>query len=370
MRKIICILLIISSVLTLFACVYEYPAVQSTEEEKRTVLSIDTDIEDYDVPYEVYRAVFLTLKPSIDNGDDNVWTNPDTKDSVRELAHSAVKEKIAEIYAAFYLAKKNGIIDPYSDDVERKIDEYIKIGVEGGIIDGADIVGHGGDYDKYLAALKEINLNYNAHVLMYRYRIVMSEIYKYYLGESDEVLGENHLGSNLNFTKDDVKAFYNSDECVRLIPAYIEAKYSNSLDRATTVRDGILARKDQGETAVKNYINSQLLTDPYGMDCGLIIGRYSLERGVYRALTDSAFELSENGVSEIVEVKAEQVGYYVLYKAQKSESNFENYYSDILTVYLNNSVGELYDAAYNTVLSSLSDTDYIKGLDFSTIRMP
>jgi hypothetical protein len=369
MKKLLSIILIISALFSLTSCFYRYPAIESTEEEKRTVMYIETDIENYYVPYELYRAVFLRLKSQIDGGNDAVWSDPQKSIEYKEIAHAAVTKKIAEIYTAFYVAEKHGIIDPYSDAVERKIDEYIKIGVEGGVMDKESINGFGGDYDKYLASLKEIGLNYNAHVLMYRYRIVMSEIYKHYLGESDEILNQNHVGSNLEFTKDDVKAFYNSDECVRLIPAYIEAKYSNSLSRAENIRQGIITKSQAGEVAVRNYINSQLLTDPYGMECGLIIGKHSLERDIYDVLTEKAFLLGVGDVSDIITVTADEVGYYVLYRAEKSENNFNTYYDDILTVYLNNCVGQIIDTAYLTALDSVKDTDYIKGLDFANIKM-
>ncbi len=370
MKKIICVLLIISSLLALHSCVYQYPAKESTEEEKRTVLTIDTDIGIYKVPFEVYRAIFLTVKPSIDGGNESVWNDAETAATYKERAHSTVKEKIAEIYTAFYLAKKNGIIDPYSDDVERRIDEYIKIGVEGGVIDGENIAGYGGDYDKYLDALRAINLNYNAHVLFYRYRIVMSEIYKYYLGENDDILGKEHVGGNLQFTKSDVEAFYNSDECIRVLPAYIQAKYANSLERAEKIRIGITEIADNGEAAVSYYINSQLITDPESLECGLVMGRYSLEKGVYKNLTEKAFALSVGDVSEVIRVEADEIGYYVLYGAEKSKDNFESYYDDIVTVYLNNCVGQIYDSSYSIILSLLADTDYIKNLDFNEIRMP
>ena len=66
---------IIASIsLSLVSCGEKYEPVESTAEEKRTVMTISYDGEKYKVPYELYRAFFLQLKPVVDGGNADVWT--------------------------------------------------------------------------------------------------------------------------------------------------------------------------------------------------------------------------------------------------------------------------------------------------------
>ena len=118
MKKIVCLILTLVSIFMLAACKEEkYPPVASTEEEKQTVMTISFEGEKYNVRYELYRALFLTLKESVDKNDDSVW-NGENKDKYINEIDTLIKERVSEIYSTFHLCKKLGI-DVYSKNLNR-----------------------------------------------------------------------------------------------------------------------------------------------------------------------------------------------------------------------------------------------------------
>ena len=75
MKKFTALLIIVTLLLSLISCGdEEYPPVQSSELEKQVVMTVEYDGEKYDVKYELYRALFLNLRESVDGGDSSVWS--------------------------------------------------------------------------------------------------------------------------------------------------------------------------------------------------------------------------------------------------------------------------------------------------------
>ena len=74
-KKILAALLTLAAIFGLSACSDDettYPPVESTKEEMKTVMTLSFDAEEYDIPYERYRAFFLQYKSVIDGGDEEV----------------------------------------------------------------------------------------------------------------------------------------------------------------------------------------------------------------------------------------------------------------------------------------------------------
>ena len=377
MKKTIVFLLILAMALSLVACgKKDYPAVESTDEEARTVMTMSVGGKTYEVKYELYRAFFLTYKSQVDKGDSGVWSC-DNKDSYIAEINGIITDRIVEIYSAFALCDKIGF-DLYSKDVEKKIKENIRISVEGGSYGSSTLDGYE-SYDDYLAALKEMNLNYSVQTLLMRYAIAVDAIDTHYIGtaSSDDVDVNLTIGA-IEYTRDDVRDFYFSNECVRVLRANFQKAISYTpLERAEKLRDSLseaAASKDtyeeKEEAVFTAIISSGLYSNTAEIKNGYVIGKYNLERSYYGDMTDAAFSLEEGEVSEPIEVVSDvENAYYVVYRTYKSEEHFEANFDSIKYVYLMNYVGEL---TYNTSLelkNSISYTDVFKGLVHSDIKM-
>ena len=380
MKKILAILLALATVLTFAACNKNknknYPPVESTKEEARTVMTLSIDGKTYDVRYELYRAFFLTYKSQVDGGNPDVWTGPD-KDVYVEKINDLVINRIAEIYSAFAICERIDF-DIYSSDVENKIKENIRISVEGGTYGSTAVQGFD-SYEDYLAALKAMNLNYSVQTLLFRYAIAVDAIDTYYIGTatSDDVNYDITMGA-LKYSKDDVKTFYFSDECVRVLRASFPKGISYTpLERAESLKakletaaaqcDALGDKEDKVRNAI---IGSNLYLNDAELKSGYVIGRHNLERGYYGDMTDAAFSLAEGEVSDPISIATDvEDAYYVLYRTYKSEANFEANYDSIKYVYLMNYVGKISHGVADQLKTSVSLTDYLKTIDHSKIGM-
>ena len=378
MKKFFSILLIIAMLFTLVACKSKstYPPVESTDEEATTVMTMLMDGKTYSVKYELYRAFFLTYKSQVDQGNADAWTGAD-KDKYVVQIDKLIIDRITEIYSAFALCERIGF-DVYSKDVEKKINENIKISVEGGSYGSSTIEGFE-SYEDYLAALKAMNLNYSVQSLLFRYAIAVDAIDTYYIGtaSSDDVDINLTVGA-IKCNEDDVKKFYDSDDCVRVLRASFQKNITYTpLQRAEDLKaslESAASSKDtleEMETAVFNAIMSNnLYSNTAEVREGYVIGKYNLERAYYGNMTDAAFELQIGEVSEPIDVVTDvENSYYVLYRSYKSDTHFEKNYDSIRYIYLMNCVGEITHGVAEELKSSIVYTDYLNNINHSEIGM-
>ena len=378
MKKIIAILLAVAALLSLAACKKskDYPPVQSTDEEARTVMTLSVDGKTYEVKYELYRAFFLTYKSSVDGGDESVWTGENKAEYIARIDEMIIN-RVSEIYSAFALCERIGF-DVYSRDVEKKIKENVRISIEGGSYGSVALDGYG-SYDAFLEALKGMNLNYSVQVLLLRYSIAIDAIDTYYIGtaSSDDVSFDMSLGA-LEYTEDDVRNFYYSDDCARVLRANFRKEISYTpLEMAENLRDKLRSAADSKDTfedkekaVFTAIISSNLYSNTAEIRDGYVIGKYNLERSYYGAMTDAALSLEEGEVSEPIEVVSDvENSYYVLYKSHKSEEHFESNYNDVRYVYLMNRVGEITSEVIDALKASVSYTDVLRNIDHSAIKM-
>lgn len=364
MKKIIlAFLLIVATLLTLVGCT-KYKPVKSTEEEAETVITIIYDDNEYEVPYELYRTFFLNYRERIDKGDASVWQGEDKAEYIRKI-DELILDSIAEIYSVFHLCLKEGI-DPFSNKVNQSIEDYVTASVEGGTVDGMKFTGHNGDYDAYLAKLKENNMNYSVQEILFRYA-VCSEL----LDEHFEKKFNN--SSDTLITKEDIKDFYESDSTARVIQQFFPLitnidKELNTEERVNEIREGMLLCATD-EYALGTYLISNSKS---GEDIrnGLLIAEYSLNHTYYKELTDTALSLSHHEVSEVIKViNGSSDGYYILYKIEKSDEHFEKCYDEIVAVYIANLIGEELHTAKLGLIKGATKLEKLKNIDYSKISM-
>ena len=378
MKKIIALLLTLVTVFSLGACKKnkKYPPVESTEEEARTVMTLSIDGKTYEVKYELYRTFFLTYKSQVDGGNAGVWSGENKAEYVARI-NELILDRVVEIYATFAVCARIGF-DVYSDDVESQITEYIKISVEGGSYGSKTLPGYE-SYEDYLAALKASNLNYSVQTLMFGYAIATNAIDTHYIGTAnpDDVNYNMTLGS-LQYTKEDVKQFYNGNDCARVLRAsfqkavsYTPSETAEALKERLEQAAATEYSPEEKEEAVRGaIISSGRFSNAAEIEDGYVIGKYNLDRGYYGEMTDAVFSIEEGEVTDPISIVTdEEDTYYVIYRSYKSDEHFEANYNSIRYVYLRNCVGKITSDVAEELRSSVSYSDLLINIDHSGIGM-
>lgn len=357
-RVLILLALVFTAMLVFTSCNEKYKPVESTEEESRVVYTMTIDGVKYEVKYELYRMLFLNNKELVDGGDDSVWSS-DKKDEYVGRINEIIYDRAAEIFSVFAFARQLDI-NPYSVAVEDKIYEYIVLSVEG---NQSDVQGHG-SYEKFLASLKERNMNYSVMELLLRYSIVSSYVYEKYRGVTDEVLGE--LPGDIEISRDDVLAYYLGDDCARVLQMV-----SNDYDKMLQHKEKIKEKGDD-DLAIALYminnstaVHTDLIVDK--KSSGVVIGRYALDSNVFGEYADTVFALKNGELSDVVKVDGE--GCYIAYKLQKTEEHFDRCYDVIRQSYIDNAVGHRLEEIKSSLISSMQLDKNHSSIDHAAISM-
>ncbi len=374
MKRIIALLLVLATIFSFNAC-KKYKPVESSEEEARTVMTLSIDGKTYEVKYELYRALFLTYKAQVDGGNPDVWASEGKSEYIEQI-NSIILDKITDIYAAFAICEKIGF-DIYSKDVEKQIKEYVKISVEGGSYGSKTMRGYD-SYDDYLEALKSANLNYSVQTLLFRYAIAIDAIDTHYIGTAtpDDVNYDITLGA-IQYTEDDVRAFYNSDDCARVLRASFQKiisydPYETALKLKGKMTDAAATSStlEGKEAAVLQAITkSGYFANAAEVEKGYVIGKYNLERLYYGDMTDAVFSIGEGEITDPISITDEEDTYYVIYRTYKSDEHFDANYNSIRYVYLRNCVGKIIHTAAEALEISAVFSDYLNNINHSEIGM-
>ena len=189
---------------------------------------------------------------------------------------------------------------------------------------------------------------------------------------ADEIDGSFTNGA-ISYTEDEVRAFYESTECVRVLRHYIQAGLQGSYTEAyaNTVRGYIEYAAESGEEAVANTIMANGTLSAFSeVKNGYVMGKYNLDRAYFGEMTDVAFSLEIGEVSPVIRVSdITNDGYYILYRAEKSEEHLEECFAEICYVYLKNKVGQTLEGVRLSLHESVSYSDFFKSLDRSGISM-
>ena len=360
MKKILSLIIGVCLILSLFSC-SGYDPVESSAEESRIVMTLNIDGESYAVKYELYRAFFLTLKSTVDGGKNSVWTGED-KELYIEIINGLIKEQISNIYATIHAARKIGK-DVLSSKYDDEVEEYIKVSVDGGEYNGDYFEGYGEDYNKYLASLREKNLNYSVQDLLIRYAIAALELGSYYAPSINGGEGDDAIEYNEQILRD----FYNSEECVRVLSVFLDSRIFTK-DGAVTARESIASASGENAVAIK-MINLST-SGAQEIKNGMVIGKHSLDDAYFSELTYEAFSLGIGELSQPIYVNAGSAsGYYIIYRADKSEDNFKAIYDSLSEVYVTNEIGKIVDEIRDTLVESAVFTEIYNSIVHSEISM-
>ena len=347
------------SLMLLTSCQSPYQPVDSTASERRVMMTLEVSGEKYEVKYELYRALFLALRSSVDGGNREVWSG-DEKDSYIEKIDALILERAAAIYSVFYECKRVGI-NLYSSSVDQTVNHYITASVEGGYIGDYRIEG-AGSYEKYLENLAAAGLNYSVQDLIYRYTIGLELLDNYYKGN----VNKGDVGS-IKYTRTDIKNFYNGEDAVRIIRPFFSSTYFEK-SRVSEIRSVAAALGTEKEFA--SFVIDYTTVGGSDIKNGLIIGRYSLERLVYGELVDTAFELAIGEVSPVITVSGTaEDGYCFFYRAQKTDEHFNACYDSIVDAYLENEIGRRLSDNAAALTASAVKTAELHALDRSAITV-
>ncbi len=371
MKRFVALLLLLTSLFLLVSCGEdEYEPVESSALENSVVMTLTVEEKTYSVKYELYRALFLNLKSEVDGGNPDVWTGDDKDLYINEI-DTLIKKQIADIYGTIHAAKKVGI-DIYSERFDKEVKKYINVSVNGGNYNGIYLEGFDGKYSDYLASLKALNLNYGAQDLLLRYAFAREEIYTYYAGNFNEDFAENVTQGKLEFTKDDVKAFYESDECVRVVRAVL-LKENYSSVRIQEIRQNFVEKAEYGDNAVSTYAVQVSLPDIAASTFfdGEIIAKHNLDPLNNEEVIYAAFALDYFDVSEVLEftTTSGESYYSILYRFLKTDEHFEECYGSIANVYINNEIGKIIDTYSENLYSSAAPTTFLLSLNRGEISM-
>ena len=366
MKKLFALILVFAALLSFSACKDElYPPVESTEEESRVLMTFKIGKDEYNVKYELYRALFLNYAQEYDGGDRSFWSTAESEDAKAKI-NERIEGMCADIYSVIHHAKSIGY-DVYSADADTIVAQLVSKSVNGYVDGESNFEGFGGDYDAYLAALREMNLNYSVQDLLYRYSIATEKINEYYAGKKDESSFAPQNGA-LCATDDEIRAFYYGEDAVRVLLVTLDSR-SYTHTRAEEIRNKINSLADEKE--VSSYIVSFTATAAEDAFDGVLIGRYSLDSAFYSAVTKSAFSLGIGQASDIVEVSTGDTScYYILYRVEKSDDHLTEKSESIRDVYIANEIGKRLANDKNALLSSLEKTENYNSIIHSQISMP
>lgn len=345
MKKTILALLLALSVLLISSCSPDeekYPPVESTEEEARVVLTLKVEDTEYEVKYELYRALFLNNKARVDGGNNAVWSADNAQDYIDKINELIIHDA-AEIFAAIHIAGETGY-DAYSKEADSKIKEYITGAVEG----DSNQIGHG-SYEKYLENLKNNNLNYSAATLLYRYALAETAVESYY-------------NEDYEYTREDVEAFYYSNDCVRILQAYFPTG-TKSYSQANDYRASLAEIDDEYTIAVR-IIGSTAATETdliiNDRVSGVLLGKTTLSQFDFHDYISTVFALEDGKLSNVISVENSNAdGYYIVYRVAKTPEYFNDFYFLAENAYIESIVGGVLGGAESELCENVTFTsDY------------
>lgn len=362
MKKVLSLFIAVAILAAATSCA-KYKPVKSTKEESRTVMTMSFGDEEYEIKYELYRALFLSNKSDVDGGDSSVWTGPDRAVYIDRI-NSIIINNAAKIFAAFYICEVGTGFDLYSSEADKLVEEYVENSV-----DGTDELPGFGTYDAYLAYLKSVNMNYSVQDTVYRYYIALDKISEYYAGSTDDSTDSESSDAHLSAPIDSVRSFYYSQGLKRILYAYFSENTEKDVGK---IRSEMISAAD-GIDDVKMIIGKNTATPGNEINTGLFLPANSFENELYDSIGASAFALGEHEVSEIITVSGTGDsaidGLYILYVLEKSESDFEKYYSQIRIAYLDDIMGQMLTAHAKALADSVKFSSEYSSVNHAGISM-
>lgn len=360
MKRIITLLLAVITCLSLVGC-QKYKPQKSTKREATPIATLQYGKEKFEVNYELFRALFLSAKETVSDGDLTKFEGSEGA-ALLEEARDLALDKIYDIYTAFALCESLDI-DLYSRKVNKKVEESITLSIEGGFSENGQYVEGLGSYEAYLENLKLFYMNYAVQDLMIRYSYAVSAIGAHYRGTYDDYGNKAEEGA-LTYTDSQVTDFYNSEDTRRIFLVFTQKDRAD----AQTLRDKIAA--EPTEELVSAYILGHTTASEVDAKDGQVIGKYTLDSTTYAGVAEAAFALAENETSALLPgIYDGYKGFFILYRAQKSAENLNEIRDAVTKNYIENEIGKRFAETKETLKKSISFTDFYHTLSLSAIRM-
>ena len=358
MKRTAFIMVLLLSLIIFVGCAEDkYPPVDSSEEEANVVISLKIEDKEYEVRYELYRALFLNRKSAVDGGNSQVWAGADASEYIDKI-NSLIVNDAVEIFSMLHLANKIGF-DPYSEKANYEVKEMFEADIES--YGSAGGLSNEEKYNAYLTYLKQLNHNYSTADLLYRYSLATEAVNSYYRTEYE-------------YTKDDVKNYYFSDDCARILQAYFQKGVKTyaameiyrenlvSIDNELSLAAQIIGSSSANET---DLIDNGVLS-------GIMVGKKSLSQRKYSGYINEIFSLSAGEMSNIITLEntnAQTDGYYLVYRLNKNDEHFETFYPAVANSYIDNLVGGILGGMENALDESKSFTDAYNRISHKDISM-
>jgi len=358
MKKLICLILILASAVSLIACGNgEYEPEKSTAEESKVIMTYTLDSEKYEVRYELYRAIFLNYITNYDYKREGFFESDEGKAAVKEINEYFYGYTL-DIYSALHLAKKIGY-DPYGKDADASVAATIKEDVENSHFKG--------DHSAYRAFLKSINLNDSVQDLILRYNLAYQKITEHYMGTVDkDNPTDGMIEGSIKYTEEDVRAFYFGSDSVRV--SIVKISHSLPINEVERIRDKLASKPTEKEAL--DYACSCTLSDPYDIYMGAVIGKNTADPIYFGEVMDEAFglEVGETGRVHDITSGVKPI-YWVLLRTEKDEDHFKECYSDIASAYLSERVGQIIAGVCDSLEASREIKDSFEGINHAEIKM-
>jgi len=342
-RSVTVLLLLFALLLSFVGCGKGYRPVKSSEEELVTTLSFG---EGLDVPYELYRFYFLS-ELSLAGKDPATMAAAEKKAYFDEI-HEKTLDELGHLYAVKNLCAKYGI-DIESDALDEAVQEDVNT-----LVDET----YGGDHDKYLAALRDSNMNDSV------FRTVLR------LQKAEKLLGD-HMRDKSVIKSDavTVKKYIESDECIRVSWIYISHMNRQNYNQMQLDTMEMEAQSADNETFMR--LTHSVIPDTYTddeLDTGFYIGRYQLDP-YYEELTNTAFSLAMGETSDWV---TSGDGIYLVRRLPKDEAyvNDTKNLADFAEYYLLNSYYKILAEEKARLVSGVRYDASFSDLSFDTVKKP
>ncbi|MBQ3179430.1 MAG: peptidylprolyl isomerase [Clostridia bacterium] len=285
----------------------------SSKEESTPVMKVN----EYDVPYELYRYVAMNYKNQYEAGLDEtaaaeIWLGDSGKVLLAELETDTI-DTIRRLYATLSMAAEYNLTPDsalINENVATRMDEIYE--------------SYENDTDAYLESLEPYYMNDNVYRFLTQDQVLTEELF-YAMLNDGTILSE----------EESLRDLIESDSFIRIKQILIASDNGNSPDEN-------LAKAKEIHTQLKNGADFETLLDQYGEDLYMFNnsdGYYIIRGNRYEAFEDAAFALEIGEYSDIVETEA---GYSILMRYEKDAKYINTHFDELCQEY--------FDSAYNALL--------------------
>ncbi len=335
LQRILALLLAAILLLTVLVSCESYRPRKSSKKEASEVFTLGEDT----VTFEVLYTFFRNRCEQIEGFTPAYFDGAEGAERFAAVMAEAEAE-IREIYALLAACREAGI-DPTGDKVEDTITDYLKICVEGGQLNEYTLEG-AGSYKEFLRVMEE-SYHMNDAVVRLMLRSAICE----------DLLLE-HYEATLRYTEADVRAFFEGEDCIRLI----WASRSHSVQGFTTEEN--LEMMELIQSRFANDRDREAVQLSLNQTSDFYMGRHTKDRALYGELIDVAFSLEVGETSEILDLGSE--GYFVVKRLPKLPSDLEALYEEIVPVYITEMLYDDLEEEAEAYLQGIVYTDFYRAL--------